>query len=555
MSGYWKTNRGEEMSEAGEKYVPKETVKDIEGYKAFDILERGIRKETLERFGVKVAVSQEDGKTPIAVYFPSYNQKGKITGYKKQDLTKDKSEKYHWSTVGTVSISNKLFGQEQSEKIQRKRNTLVLTEGEYDAISCWQSMVDQVKGTKFAGLEPFVCSIPLGTANSVEAVLHNQEFVLSHDSLNLFFDDDYCTPAEKQKGIMKGHEAREAVANALVGSGIGLFTTTTSGDFKDASDVLQAGKSDELAKLVSFGKRAFSSEKIAHASSISFEDIITPPPKGVMIKAFPELMEKTKGFRTSELVLLTSGSGVGKSTLTSIFAAGFIEEGHKTGLIYLEETKVQTLQRMVAHKLKVNYNKFKQEPLLCASEAEIRSAYNEIVNNDMAVFLDHFGNLPVTELMSKVKHMHLVEKCDFIIIDHLTLCSSGSGKDEDERKVLDHVMTELAAFCASNKVGIIAISHINRGGFGDNKPPKDADEKPYWIKIDKSHMRGSAALEQLSWLILGVENQVMPNRSRGNVRITVLKNRTHGLLGVCDEFCLNPDTWAVELVNQNVSEF
>ena len=82
-----------------ETYVPKETLADVQALKSFDVPERGIRKETLERFGVKVALSQEDGKTPEAIYFPSYNQKGKITGYAKQDLTKSKEEKYHWSTL------------------------------------------------------------------------------------------------------------------------------------------------------------------------------------------------------------------------------------------------------------------------------------------------------------------------------------------------------------------------------------------------------------------------------------------------------------------------
>ena len=107
----------------------------------------------------------------------------------------------------------------------------------------------------------------------------------------------------------------------------------------------------------------------------------------------------------------------------------------------------------------------------------------------------------------------------------------------------------LAAFCASNPVTIIAISHINRGNFADNKPPKDAETEAYWVKVDKSHMRGSSALEALSWIILGLEGQVMPDRSRGNARLTVLKNRPFGNLGVCDEFCLDPDTWEVLLVD------
>jgi len=534
-----------------EEYTPKETVKEVEKYPFRDIPQRGITKETCQKFGVRVALSEADGQTIEAVYFPSYNQKGKITGYKKQDLTKDKAERYHWSTVGSVVITNKLFGQEQAEKVNRKRAVLTATEGEWDALSSYQAVVDSVKGTKFEGMEPFVVSIPMGTANAVESILHNEGFVQSFDSLNIFFDDDYCTPAEKQKNIMRGHEAREAVANALVGSSLTLFVTTTPDGHKDASDMMQAGQAGELAKLVQFGKRPYSAEKIMKASEISFEELIAVPEEGVVVPSFPKLMAKIKSFRKRELVLLCSGSGTGKTSITSIFAADMIKAKKKVGLIFLEETKVQTLQRMVAHKLKVNYTKFKANPLSTASKEDIKAAYDEIVNEGLAVFLDHFGNLPVSEFMSKIKHMHLVEKCDYIIVDHLTLIASGSGTDVDERKILDHTMTELAAFCASNDVGIIAISHINRSAFGDNKPPKDADENAYWTKVDKSHMRGSAALEQLSWTILGLENEIMPDRSRGRVRIVVLKNRTHSWLGVCDTFMLNPDTWEVQLMEDS----
>ena len=43
--------------------------------------------------------------------------------------------------------------------------------------------------------------------NAVEAVYHNKQFVLGYDTLTIFFDDDFCTPGETLKGIVKGHEA------------------------------------------------------------------------------------------------------------------------------------------------------------------------------------------------------------------------------------------------------------------------------------------------------------------------------------------------------------
>lgn len=539
-----------------EGFAPKETVAEVSQLKTFDIPERGIRKETLDKFGVKVAVSQEDGKTPEAVYFPSFNQKGKVVGYTKQDLTKGKEEKGHWSCVGSVTIGNKMFGQNVAESQNRKRNNLVITEGQWDTLSVFQSLVDNVKGTKYEGIEPLVVSIPMGTANAVEAILHNENYVTSHDALTIFFDDDYCTPAELQKKIMKGHEARESVANALVGSGLSLFTVTPDEGFKDASDYLQAQRSADLAKLVQFGRRPYSSEKIVKAADIDLDFLLEPRPEGVYVNSFPNLMDKLHGFRTRELVLLTSPSGVGKSTVCSIFASAFMDAGEKLGMIYLEETNKETMQRLIASKLKVNYLEFKNNPLALVSKEKIQAAYNEIVDNDQLIMLGHFGSLPVSELMAKIKHMHLVEGCKFIILDHLSLVISGSAV-KDERKELDMVMTELAAFCAANDVCIIAVSHINRSAAEQFKAPKlkDGEEpKPYWVQVSKEMMRGSAALEQLSFVIIGLEPEIMPDRSRGRVRLTVLKNRPWSYLGVADTFKIDDESWEVLLCEDNFND-
>jgi len=523
-----------------------ETVADVQKFPFKSFPERGISKETCERFGVRAGLSEKDGKTIEAFYFPSFNQKGKIVGYKKQDITVDKSHDYHWTTVGSVSIGNKLFGQNTVEEMNRKRANLILTEGEWDSLSVYQSCVDSVKGTKYEGIEPTVVSIPMGTKNAVEAILHNEQFVKSYDAATLFFDDDHCTPAELKKGIMKGHEAREAVASALVGSGLALMTITPSEGFKDASDYLQANKSQELSKLVQFGKRVFSAEKIVKASDISFEDLIAKRPEGLYVKSFPKLMDKLHGFRTRELVLLTAPSGVGKSTVSSIIANAFIDYGERVGQIYLEETNKETLQRAVASKLKVNYLKFKNDPTSVANIDAIRVAYDEICKDDKVIMLGHFGSLPITELMAKIKHMHLIEGCKYIIVDHLSLAISGS-EVENERKELDMIMTELAAFCAANEVCIIAISHINRTAADQFKAPKGKEDEPFWVKVTKEMMRGSAALEQLSFVIIGLEPEILPDRSRGRVRLTVLKNRPWSYLGACDEFTVDDDTWEVLL--------
>lgn len=538
----------------GSEFQPKETKADVEKYPIKAIPERGLSKETCETFQVRVSLNEQDGKTITAVYFPYYNQKGELSGYKKRDMTKEKSEKGHFTAVGTVGVASKLWGQDVAEKVNRKRNNLIYVEGEFCAMSAYQAMVDSVKDTKFEDLKPFVVSLSCGTANAVESTLHNEAFCRSFDKLTLAFDGDHATPAEKEKGIKRGAEAMEDVAGAMIGDN--LYTVQFAAGMKDHSDYVQAGRSGELAKLLQFGSKRFITEKIAFASDVDFEEFLAPRKVGLMTPSFPKLMEKIEGWRLRELTLLFSMVGTGKSTVTASLAADFNAAGEKVGLIFLEEELKETLQRMVAHRLKVNYNKFKKDPLSCATREQIKEAYDYMDNDQKIVMLKHFGNLPISELMNKIRHMHLVCGCKYIVVDHLTLCVSGGEKDVDERKSLDTVMTQLGAFCASNDVHIIAVSHINRSGV-DMKPPKEGKDgpEPYWITLNTSALRGSAALEQLSWTILGLETEIRPDRSRGYVRLCVVKNRPTGRLGVADTFKLNDDTGAIELLEDAVHEF
>lgn len=529
-----------------DKFENKEKLTDVAKLPFKEITDRGIRKETCEKFGVRCAVSTTDGITPIAYYFPSYNQKGKIVGYSKQDVTKDKSESGHWTAIGSVTIGNKLFGQTVAEGVQRKRNNFIVTEGQIDTLSAYQATVDSVRGGKYDGMEPFIASIPMGTANAVEALLHNQEFIKTFDSLTTFFDNDECTPAETRKGIMKGKEATEAVMGSFVGTGLTLFTIEAEEGYKDASDYLQVGNWRELAKLVSFGKKVYTPEKIIHAENISIEDLISPPPKGLWLPEFPKLMEKTGGIHKRSLTTITAPSGAGKTTAVSLIVNAAKNAGQKTGLIYLEEQAKETLQRLIAEDLKVNYTIFKQNPLAIASREAIQASHQKIIDDRSVCILDHFGSIPVTSLMMHVKYMHEIEHCDYIVLDHLSMLTADMVTDE--RKELGVAMEALAAYAASHDVGIIIIVHLNRMGTADQfKVKKGEEDKPFWVRVTKEALKGASEIEQLSFTILGLEVEILPTRERGRVRFIVLKNRPTSKLGEADIWKLNEQTWQVEL--------
>lgn len=541
MAGRGKVyNKNDKYKQAEKKVAytkEKEHVKDILAYPFADLTHRGIRKEICQMYNVRMAVSEKDGKTPEAVYFPYYSKQKKISGWKKKDFTLDKNDNYYITTIGTVGTACLLFGQYEAEKIERKHNKLFYVEGEEDVLASVQACLDTFKGTKFEGLQPFVVGLSCGCANAQESTIQNLDFIKTFDNVHLAFDSDFATDKEFAKGVRKGREATQAVGTTLLSDNIWVVDYPEG--IKDPNDLLEQKKYKTLANLLSFPTRKFSAEKIVKASDISIDEVLEEKPWGVVIEAFPKLMAKLRGFRKSELTILTAPVNAGKSTIMSEIAYGIAQAGFKVGMIFLEETRKETYQRLMARHLKVNYNLFKFNPRQYAPQNQLQDAYNWVKEGDKFTFVDHFGSLPIEKLMSIIKSLYYIDKVDYILLDHLTLVISGLAV-ADDRKMLDLTMTELASFCAAHDIGVIAVSHLNRDVTSEMKG-KDKDE-PFWINVRKEQLRGSSSLEALAWTVIGMDVEILPNKERGRVRLTSLKNRPTSRLGEADILMMDETT-------------
>lgn len=488
--------------------------------------ERGITRETCEYFGVRMSVDPMTGEK-ASYYFPYHDQRGNLTGWKVRDLTKDKNDDFYFTTIGKVGVDCQLFGQPQAARNNVK--TLYIQEGEIDCMAAWQAMRDGVKNhPKWGNLIPAVVSIQCGTANAVEGILHNEKWVKGHATLVLGFDNDEATEKEYKRGIRRGKEATEEVAAALMMDN--LYVIKYDEGMKDACNYLEEGRWKDLNKLLLGKGEKYVAEKIVHAKQYTLDQIFQPKPKGVYIPAFPNLSERLRGFRKKEMSIVTALSGIGKSSVVAEVAYELAQSGNKVGMIFLEEEDRETIQRLSARYLGINYNRFKFNPRKYATEEQLQQALDWV--DEHFVFLDHFGSLRINVLLNKMKSMVYLEKTDFIIVDHLSMVVSGMAS-KDERKDIDIAMTELAAFTNVNDVGTIVVSHLNRDGADDIRNMKVRDE-PIWVRVRKEDLRGSAAIEQLAWIVVGVEAEIMPDRTRGRVRVTLLKNRPTGWLGECD---------------------
>jgi twinkle protein len=113
---------------------------------------------------------------------------------------------------------------------------------------------------------------------------------------------------------------------------------------------------------------------------------------------------------------------------------------------------------------------------------------------------------------------------DYIILDHLSMIVSGLDS-QNERKDIDKIMTDLASTVVETGVGLINVVHLKRQG-------SDSESYNTGGEVGLTDLRGSAALEQLSWNVIAMErNQQAEDGEEDYSTLRILKNRLWGSTG------------------------
>ena len=156
-------------------------------------------------------------------------------------------------------------------------------------------------------------------------------------------------------------------------------------------------------------------------------------------------------------------------------------------------------------------------------EEELRRAFDATVGSGRVYLYDHWGSTDSENLLSKIRYLVRSCECDYIILDHLSIIVSGL-EGGDERRIIDNTMTALRSLVEELNCGMVLVSHLKRPS-GDRGHEDGA-------QTSMSQLRGSAAIGQLSDMVIGMERN-QQDTDRPNVsNIRVLKNRWSGDTGI-----------------------
>ncbi len=512
-----------------------ETVESVlDSTRILAVPQMDISLDAAKYFKIRSATDLKDGTTVVATYLPYYDKYGKLTGYKKRDWTVPKEKKGHFSVVGTVKASSQFFGQHEAAMGSGKKQIFIV-EGEGDVTAGWQAGFEYIKflhsnpntsrsvrewaSNALKGIKaiqdgeevsncptlPFI-GLNCGTANAVDTFAHNEKFIREYEKIVLGLDNDEATAREKEHRIKKGKEATDDVAGFLLSDNIYVARYPNERNdpngVKDIRDIYKKGKWMDIWNMFAKAQDKYVPDKLIGLERISIENLRKKKKDGVPLPCFPRLYELTRGPRTGELWTLTGPSGAGKSTFSRKIEYAIIEylrnmdiprldgwkENEKIAIIRLEEDEEESVNSLYAEELKIDPKAFVADPEQFLTDEQHLAIHQRWIAEDKVKIFDHFGSIPTDQLLQKLKQMVFLDGCRWIILDHLSMVISGL-KSDNERRDLDNIMTELAAFCKKYDVFILSISHMKRK---EIQIPKDKDGNllPFWYPVRKEDLRG-----------------------------------------------------------------
>ncbi|MBB4039136.1 twinkle protein [Microvirga flocculans] len=465
---------------------------------AQDIKKRGLREAVCQKFGY--LVGEHKGK-PCHIMNYRDPKTGKLIAQKIRFSNKPDGKK----DITTLGNGKNLpfYGQHLYSGGKR----LVITEGEIDALSVAQVMGD--------GKWPVV-SLPNGVSSAVPTVEANLEWLDTFEEIVLCFDQDE-----------QGRQATEEVLPLLPPGKAYLMTLP----YKDANETLLEAGPQAISDAF-WNRQLWRPDGIISGSEISLEDLMEGSVPGYSTP-YPKFDELYGGIRPAELLLLTAGSGIGKSTLARELGYHLHQaHGLTIGNVYLEESHKKTAQGYIAIDNNVPLGKLRADTSILSIEAW--QASREKVIADRMYFYNHFGSLESDRLLTQLRYMAVALKCDFIILDHISIVVSGQeGSGEGERRDIDMLMTKLRSLVEETGVGIIAIVHLKQ-------PEGKAHEEGGRVSLNQ--LRGSGSLKQLSDGVVGLERNQQDEENAHISVMRILKNREHGSTGAADVLEYNRET-------------
>jgi len=474
------------------------------------LTDRQISQSTAQKYGVK-AVQDLKGQV-VKHFYPYYNGHELSATKCRNTVTKD------FFVTGTYNDTG-LFGQQ----LFKSGKYVTITEGECDAMAAYELL-----GSKWA-----VVSIKRGAQGAVRDIKESLEFFDDFENIIVAFDNDKA-----------GKDAAVKVAR-LFKPGKARILTLPNG-FKDPNDMLRSNKHKDFVEAW-WASKVYTPSGVINVTE-QREKFHNRERKQSVPYPYEGLNKKLYGLRQGELVTLTGGTGLGKSSVTREIEHWLVKQTQdNVGIIALEEDWRRTIDGIIS--IEANARLYVDEEREKFSKEELDKMFDMLYDGDNKnrVWVhSHFGTNDIDDIFTKLRFMIIGCDCKWVVIDHLHMLVS-AVHDGDERRAIDSIMTRLRSLVEETGAGIILVSHLRR--VDGNKGHENG------VEVSLSHLRGSNSIGQLSDCVIALERNQQsddPDEAR-TTKLRVLKSRYTGDVGLAARVIYDGETGRLtELTDEDI---
>ena len=467
------------------------------------IEERGIKQDVLQKYCVGAA--QFDFPDPnvsggndtknlwkkyVCVTFPWLSKMGQFQNVDgsgavgiRWEITRVKARGLHHKSMQRLLPSGGGWGLFGWHTVPDEAKSIVLTEGEYDAMAVYQAT-----GVPAVSLPNGCRSLP------VEVLPLLERF----EKIYIWMDND-----------VPGQEGVEKFAKKL-GTSRSLIVRTTPSDGspgpKDANDALREGY--DIRKFIE------SARPLPHKEILTFNELrqeirqeIENPQQvaGLKFRTLPALNRIIKGFRPGELTVLTGSTGSGKTTLLSQMSIDLCQSGTNTLWGSFEIKNTRLIKKMLTQLVGYELDGLPHEHFEATAERF----------EDLALyFMRFYGSTEVDSVLDAMEYAVYAYDVQHVVLDNLQFMLSGQGMGRSNFGKFDaqeSALEKFRQFATANNVHITLVIH----------PRKEDDD----TLLHMSSIFGAAKATQEA------DNVMILQRMKNDKFIDIKKNRFDGTLG------------------------
>jgi replicative DNA helicase len=177
---------------------------------------------------------------------------------------------------------------------------------------------------------------------------------------------------------------------------------------------------------------------------------------------FRDIDNLLSGLQPSDLVILAARPSMGKTSLALNMAQNIAKKGYSVGLISLEMSKEQLVERMFCSLLEVDSWKLRTGKLTEDDFMRIGGIMDELYS--MKIYIDDSVGNSIAELRAKARRLQMEHGLHFLIVDYLQLMTAGGKSFNQTNRVqeISEISRALKGLARELKIPILALSQLSR---------------------------------------------------------------------------------------------